>query len=91
MMKSMRVLGVLGLVVTLTELSGAQSSVEWARFRGPNGSGIADDNKPPITFGPSEKRLWKTAVPRGHSSPTIEARASLCDDVDIGQPEIEMV
>jgi outer membrane protein assembly factor BamB len=71
MTPSTRVLAVLGFVFALTELFGARSSVEWARFRGPNGSGIAEDNKPPIVFGPSEKRLWKTAVPRGHSSPIV--------------------
>jgi outer membrane protein assembly factor BamB len=70
-MQSMRVLAALGLVVALTEPFGARSAVEWARFRGPNGSGIADDNRPPITFGPSERRLWQTTVPRGHSSPII--------------------
>jgi outer membrane protein assembly factor BamB len=71
MMQAMKVFAVLGFVVALTEPFGARSSVEWARFRGPNGSGIADDDKPPIAFGPSERRLWKTAVPRGHSSPIV--------------------
>src|SRR6185436_15295841 len=71
MMPPASIFTVLGLIVALTEPFGARSSVEWARFRGPNGSGIADDNKPPISFGPSEKRLWKIAVPPGHSSPIV--------------------
>ena len=71
MMQSMKVLVALGFVVALTVPFGARSSVEWARFRGPNGSGVADDNRPPIAFGPSDKRLWRTALPPGHSSPVV--------------------
>jgi outer membrane protein assembly factor BamB len=50
---------------------GAQAIVQWPRFRGPNGAGIADAARPPITFGPSEKLLWKRAVLPGHSSPIV--------------------
>lgn len=49
----------------------ARTPVEWPRFRGPNGSGVAEGNSQPTTFGPSEKLLWKTAVPPGHSSPVV--------------------
>jgi outer membrane protein assembly factor BamB len=49
----------------------AQSIVQWPRFRGPNGAGIADSERPPVTFGPSERLLWKRAVPAGHSSPIV--------------------
>ena len=41
----------------------------WPGFRGPNGNGIADADRPPIAFGPEEKLLWKRAIPPGHSSP----------------------
>src|SRR5687767_10781643 len=70
-MQSMSVFAAVGCVVALTMPLGAQPSVEWGRFRGPNGSGVADDNQPPIAFGPAEKRLWRTAVPPGHSSPIV--------------------
>jgi outer membrane protein assembly factor BamB len=43
----------------------------WPRFRGPNGSGVAEVDKPPIQFGPSTKLLWKCALPPGHSSPVV--------------------
>jgi hypothetical protein len=43
----------------------------WARFRGPNGSGVAEKDKPPVQFGPASKLLWKTALPAGHSSPIV--------------------
>ena len=28
-----------------------ESTAWWARFRGPNGSGVAERNKPPVQFG----------------------------------------
>jgi len=43
----------------------------WPRFRGPNGSGVAEVDKPPIQFGPSTKLLWKCALAPGHSSPVV--------------------
>ena len=43
----------------------------WSRFRGPNGSGVAETDKPPVRFGPSSKLLWKRALPPGHSSPIV--------------------
>lgn len=44
----------------------------WPQFRGPNGSGHADEGQnPPVEFGPEQNVLWKTPVPRGHSSPCI--------------------
>ena len=45
---------------------------QWPQFRGPNGSGLAPDDKPgPVNFGPDKNMLWKTEVPPGHSSPCI--------------------
>ena len=46
-------------------------AAQWPRFRGPNGSGVSETDKPPTTFGPSSNRLWQAAVPPGHSSPAI--------------------
>ena len=49
----------------------AQDSI-WPQFRGINCSGIAAENQnPPIEFGPTRNVLWKTSVPKGHSSPCI--------------------
>src|SRR5262249_49962854 len=48
-----------------------ESTAWWARFRGPNGSGVAEKDKPPVQFGPLSKLLWKTALPAGHSSPIV--------------------
>jgi outer membrane protein assembly factor BamB len=42
----------------------------WPQFRGPNSSGLGE-GKPPVTFGPDQNVLWKTAVGPGLSSPVI--------------------
>lgn len=47
------------------------TATQWPRFRGPNGSGVSETDKPPTTFGPSSNRLWRTPVPPGHSSPAV--------------------
>ena len=43
----------------------------WPQFRGPNGSGVADSEKPPREFAPGTNQIFKVAVPPGSSSPTI--------------------
>lgn len=43
----------------------------WPRFRGPNGSGVADGQKPPVEFGPDKNVKWKVACPSGISSPVV--------------------
>lgn len=45
------------------------SETDWPWWRGPNRNGIAVGPLPPLTFGPSENILWRTAVPgRSHGS-----------------------
>ncbi|HJS73545.1 MAG TPA: PQQ-binding-like beta-propeller repeat protein, partial [Vicinamibacteria bacterium] len=44
---------------------------DWNRFRGPNGSGIAETTGLPIEFGPEANVVWKRALPAGHSSPVL--------------------
>ena len=43
----------------------------WPQFRGPNGSGIAEGQKPPVEFGPEKNVKWKVPAPSGLSSPII--------------------
>ncbi len=44
----------------------------WPQFRGPGGLGIApDDQVYPTKLDVSRNLLWKTEVPKGHSSPCI--------------------
>ena len=53
-------------------LSGQEPATpQWSRFRGPNGSGVSDRDKPPTTFGPTTNRIWQSPAPSGHSSPSI--------------------
>ncbi len=46
-------------------------AADWPQFRGPNGSGVADDQKPPVKFSLTENLAWKVAVPPGASSPIV--------------------
>src|SRR5437870_10486522 len=57
-------------VFTTVGLS-ADKPLAWPRFRGPNGSGVADDQKPPVELGPDKNVKWKVAVPSGLSSPIV--------------------
>ena len=43
---------------------------EWNQFRGPNGSGVANNSNPPIHLNP-EDATWQTPLPSGHSSPIL--------------------
>lgn len=45
---------------------------DWPRFRGPNGTGVAEATNLPATWSESENLLWKTELPGpGTSSPII--------------------
>ena len=44
---------------------------DWPQFRGPNGSGVADDQKPPVELGPTKNVKWKVPAPGGLSSPIV--------------------
>lgn len=44
----------------------------WPRFRGPNGTGIAEGNEElPVKFDQTNNALWQTTISEGHSSPVI--------------------
>jgi outer membrane protein assembly factor BamB len=44
---------------------------EWPQFRGPNATGVSEEARLPIEFGPDLNVVWKTALPPGNSSPAI--------------------
>ena len=50
---------------------GADDLLPWPQFRGPNGSGIAERQQPPVEIGPDKNVKWKVAVPSGLSSPIV--------------------
>ncbi|CAN5753873.1 hypothetical protein BH18ACI5_BH18ACI5_04060 [soil metagenome] len=60
-------------ILCATATIGLSAAEDWSRFRGPNGSGIAAAGSVPLTFGPAEHVIWKTALPFGHSSPVLTA------------------
>jgi outer membrane protein assembly factor BamB len=57
-------------VLTFTSVAAADK-LAWPQFRGPGGSGVADDQKPPIEVGPDKNVLWKVPAPSGASSPIV--------------------
>ena len=61
------------LIVAAAVLTLAATDPNWSRFRGPNGTGIAESSALPSEFGPEKNVVWKTAVPTGHSSPVLTA------------------
>lgn len=62
----------LSLLVLLSSTLTANAA-DWLRFRGPNGSGIAPDDKPvPVEWSATKNLKWKTALPGpGSSSPIV--------------------
>ncbi|MBL8167049.1 MAG: PQQ-binding-like beta-propeller repeat protein [Acidobacteria bacterium] len=60
------------LTVFLLTLSAAAAD-DWSQFRGPNGSGVSDNARLPVEFGPDKNVVWKTPLPPGHSSPVLTA------------------
>lgn len=69
-----RCLVAVGLGVLLTGLvAGPAAAGDWARFRGPNGSGVSPDEKPvPVTWSATENLKWKVPLPGpGSSCPIV--------------------
>src|SRR5919201_376190 len=59
------------LVLFTAVATAADKPLAWPRFRGPNGSGVADGQRPPIEVGPEKNVKWKIGVPSGLSSPIV--------------------
>lgn len=59
------------LLLLLTHGALSAAVPAWPQFRGPNASGVSDDARPPVHFGPGSNQLWKVAVPPGVSSPVV--------------------
>jgi outer membrane protein assembly factor BamB len=58
-------------VLFASTLLAADDPLAWPRFRGPNGSGVAENQSPPVKVGPATNVKWKVAVPSGLSSPIV--------------------
>src|SRR5687767_3598185 len=66
-----RLIGWLSAGICMSQALAADKPLAWPQFRGPNGSGVAEGQKPPIEFGPDKNVKWKVAVPPGVSSPVV--------------------
>lgn len=64
---------VAGTLVFLLLQASAFAQDDWARWRGPEGNGIAaKDQSPPTTWTGDDDFVWKIKLPgKGHASPTI--------------------
>ncbi len=59
------------VLMLLQSFVAAAEPSPWPRFRGPDGSGIAEGAKPPVEIGPETNVKWKVAAPSGLSSPIV--------------------
>ncbi len=65
----------LALLLALAFTAAGLQAVDWSRFRGPNGAGVADDKGLPVEFNPDKNVVWKTELTKGHSSPVFADHA----------------
>jgi outer membrane protein assembly factor BamB len=60
------------LVLVSVCLLSTADAADWPRFRGPNGTGIADDKDIPVRWDMNKNVLWKVPIPgQGNSSPVV--------------------
>src|SRR5688572_14821277 len=59
------------LAIALLAAAASMMGEDWPQFRGPNASGVAQETKLPVEFGPDRNVVWKTALPSGNSSPVV--------------------
>ena len=69
----MKLIGLASGLALLASVGGlaVQGASSWPQFRGPNGQGVAERDRPPTEFGPGTNLLWKAEVPGGVSSPCV--------------------
>jgi outer membrane protein assembly factor BamB len=55
-------------------VAGAARAGDWPEFRGPDGNGIAREDKAPLHWAPAKNVRWKVALPGpGNSSPIVSS------------------
>ena len=63
---------VVGASILLADKNQKGGTGDWPQFRGPNGTGIATDAKPPLKWTEKDGVKWKTPLPGpGSSSPIV--------------------
>jgi outer membrane protein assembly factor BamB len=76
-------LSVLLVAITALPAMAQTGTSPWNRFRGPNGTGIAEGSYP-AEVGPEQAVIWKRAFPEGHSSPVFSAELMILTAVEDG-------
>jgi outer membrane protein assembly factor BamB len=61
----------LALAAALVGTSAVISAENWPQWRGPNSQGVSSETALPTEWGPDRNIAWKTALPDGHSSPSV--------------------
>lgn len=60
------------LLLPICTFAADKPSQQWAQWRGPLGTGVAPDAKPPLEWSEKKNVRWKIKIPgRGHSSPVV--------------------
>ncbi len=63
----------------------------WPQFRGPDGSGVAENGRIPLQFGPTENLLWRAELPPGHSSPCVWGNRIFLTGFDAETKTLKMI
>ncbi len=63
----------------------ALAAADWPQFRGVNATGVSEETNLPVEFGPEKNVVWKTPLPRGHSSPSVAGDKIFLTAVDGGR------
>lgn len=66
-------------------------AADWPQFRGPNSSGIAPGDSPPVEFGPGKNELWHAPLAPGHSSPVVVGDVIFLTTYDRNRKKIAVV
>jgi len=80
-----KLIGIIALGWLAGVASAADRELPWPRFRGPNGSGVADDQTPCVRLGPETNVKWKVPVPSGLSSPIVAGENVVLTAFDAGK------
>ena len=75
----------IAVLLIASAVRGADQSLAWPQFRGPGGSGIADDQHPPVEIGPDKNVAWKVTVPPVASSPIVVGDKLVITALDDGK------
>jgi outer membrane protein assembly factor BamB len=70
-------------MISATLLLVALLAADWPRFRGPNGSGVADASEAPAEL--AQSVVWKVPLPPGHSSPILSDTRIFLTALDDGK------